>query len=122
MLETGEFDNDIDIPKDSIKWDISAENPSENPWNVSNASEFLKYCCPECEYSNQNLHDFSDHALENHVLSNTLFNDRTNNHDKSEIPSDSKVDDIKVEPSIEMYENNVEEDDIKSEFPTEGNM
>ena len=49
------------------------------------------------------------------------FNE-TNDHDKSKIPSDSKVDNIKIEPSIEMYDNNGEdtiEDDIKSEFPYE---
>ena len=67
-------------------------------------------------------------------MSNTLFNYRTNNHEKSEDTSDSKVDDIKVEPAIEMYEdngiiennencenieNNEFEDEIKSEFPYE---
>ena len=63
-----------------------------------------------------------------------MFNYRTNNHEKSENSSDSKVDGIKVEPAIEMYEdngiiennenseiieNNDFEDDIKSEFPYE---
>ena len=54
---------------------------SNNPWSVSDASVFLKYCCPECDYSNKNLPLFSKHALKNHVLANTLFN---NDNDDSE--------------------------------------
>ena len=54
---------------------------SNNPWSVSDASVFLKYCCPECDYSNKNLPSFSKHALKNHVLANTLFN---NDNDDSE--------------------------------------
>ena len=45
-----------------------------NPWSVSDASVFLKYCCPECEFTDQNLSEFSEHAVQNHVLANTLFN------------------------------------------------
>ena len=56
---------------------------SNNPWSVSDASVFLKYCCPECDYSNKNLPSFSKHALKNHVLANTLFN---NENDDSENP------------------------------------
>ena len=41
-----------------------------NPWSVEDASVFLKYCCPECEFSDWNLKSFADHALENHTGSN----------------------------------------------------
>ena len=44
-----------------------------NPWEVSDASRFLRYCCPECDFRNENLQEFSEHALENHILANTLF-------------------------------------------------
>ena len=44
-----------------------------NPWSVEDASVFLKYCCPECEFSDWNLKSFADHALENHTGSNVLF-------------------------------------------------
>lgn len=37
-----------------------------NPWLVKDASVFLKYNCPECDYSNQKLKVFTEHALENH--------------------------------------------------------
>merc|ERR1712238_393757 len=45
-----------------------------NPWDVCNASEFLKYCCPECDFKSGELDGFSQHAIGNHVLSNILFN------------------------------------------------
>mgnify|MGYP001348497107 CR=1 FL=1 len=45
----------------------------KNPWMVDNASVFLKYCCPECEFSDQDLQVFSDHAIENHKDAFALF-------------------------------------------------
>ena len=62
---SSELENDVDYSIDSeIKMDLTEEIiPSENPWSVPNVSEFLKYCCPECEYSDQNLDDFSEHAI-----------------------------------------------------------
>jgi len=48
-------------------------NFSVNPWDVSNASVFLSYCCPECDFKSGELLGFSQHAVINHVLSNTLF-------------------------------------------------
>ena len=44
-----------------------------NPWEVSDATAFLKYCCPECDFKNELYEEFSGHALENHVLATTLF-------------------------------------------------
>ena len=118
---SNELENDVDYSIDSeIKMDLTEEIiPSENPWSVPNVSEFLKYCCPECEYSDQNLDDFSEHAIENHLLSVTLF-DLPKNHKTTRIISEetvttngNTVTDIKIEPVIDMYDNN--EDDIKSE-------
>ena len=45
-----------------------------NPWAVSDASVFLKYCCPDCDYNHRELIVFSKHALENHKESSVLFN------------------------------------------------
>ena len=76
-------ENDIDV--ESVCSNIQPEVKSEfkekdyestfltNPWDVSNASVFLKYCCPECDFKSDELHGFSQHAVINHVLSNTLF-------------------------------------------------
>ena len=33
---------------DPLKVEVNADNP----WSVDQASAFLKYCCPECEYKN----------------------------------------------------------------------
>ena len=73
-----------------------------NPWEVSDASRFLRYCCPECDFRNENLQEFSEHALENHILANTLF-----------APG---KDTIKLESSHDSIVNDFTEDamDIKS--------
>ena len=51
-------------------------NFSTNPWDVSNPEVFLRYCCPECDFQSGELLGFSQHAVMNHVLSETLFIDR----------------------------------------------
>ena len=53
-------------PVQSIKQTI-------NHWQVEDVSIFLKYCCPGCEYNNENLSKFEDHAVENHENSLALF-------------------------------------------------
>ena len=52
------------------------KSDEDNPWSVVNASVFLKYCCPECEYSHQSLNTFSNHALENHHKAQLLFSQK----------------------------------------------
>ena len=39
-----------------------------NPWMVDDASVFLNYCCPECDFKEKNLQFFSDHALGQKLL------------------------------------------------------
>ena len=100
-----------------LKIDFSSKvlpslNISNNPWNVSSVSDFLNYNCPECEFKSIELDGFCQHATEKHELSKILFGDKIN----------SDITDIKIEPAIEMYDNNddiANEDDIKSEFPYE---
>ena len=57
---------------------IKKEDFDTNPWSVDDASVFLKYCCPECNYNDGSLKVFSHHALENHVRSSILFKDMKN--------------------------------------------
>jgi len=65
LYDLDDFDVDDELSNDLmedsytgyVEADISL-NESENPWEVSSASVFLKYCCPECQYSHQNLNDF----------------------------------------------------------------
>jgi len=52
------------------------ENFDSNPWSVEDATVFLKYCCPECDFQVLNLKSFSSHALENHVRSIALFDEK----------------------------------------------
>ena len=93
-----------------IKPDISRpKRKINNPWNVNDVSDFLKYCCPECDFTDQNLPQFTDHALENHVLSNILFNN-ANHQEDSEIKSEHKDDiDYKSEyPGMEIKDEPME--------------
>ena len=56
------------------KFNVKVEDSfSNNPWCVDDASAFLKFCCPECDYQIPDLQMFSDHALQNHAKSATLF-------------------------------------------------
>ena len=59
--------------------DVKTEEYFEsNPWSVEDASVFLKYCCPECDYQIIDFQLFSDHALENHSKSSALFGESNN--------------------------------------------
>ena len=45
-----------------------------NPWStVKDLSEFLNYCCPECDYTDKFEQSFSYHALQNHKNSSVFF-------------------------------------------------
>ena len=40
---------------------------------MTDATTFLRYCCPECDEQCKTLEKFSEHALSNHSKSTTLF-------------------------------------------------
>ena len=63
------MDNKLSLTRNPLK------NENHNPWSVENVSDFLKYCCPEpeCDYSNQTLKVFTEHALENHTKAKVFF-------------------------------------------------
>ena len=55
-----------------------------NPWQADDPSVFLKYCCPECDYINPELLNFTNHALENHVEAGVMFAPDEIENNKSE--------------------------------------
>ena len=63
------------ITENSVETFIKKEEYESNPWLVDSVSELLKYCCPECNYSEKDLKLFSNHAQENHERSSSLIND-----------------------------------------------
>ena len=65
----------MDINAD-VESNIKTEICESNPWSVEDVSIFLKYHCPECDYFDGNLEMFSDHALENHIKSMVLFEEK----------------------------------------------
>ena len=81
-------DNDtLDNSNINITFDpLKVEMRDSNPWLVEDVSSFLKYCCPECSYSDRDLETFSNHALGNHKSSVAFFsmdevNIKTENQD-----------------------------------------
>ena len=39
-----------------------------NPWDVSSIFNFTYYCCPECDWKEQNKQKFVNHAFTYHTL------------------------------------------------------
>ena len=83
-----------------------------NPWDVSKVSDFLKYCCPECDYQSIKLYNFEKHATKNHELSKTLFENSNNIIVKEEPGADF------LEPK-EVLEVKV---NFEEQFETESNI
>ena len=52
---------------------IKTEDNNKNPWLIENAENFLKYCCPECEYNSKDVQDFSKHVSGIHETSNKFY-------------------------------------------------
>ena len=46
--------------------EIDSEQLYANPWDVSDASVFLNYCCPQCDHKSRSLESFADHAVQIH--------------------------------------------------------
>ena len=86
---------EVDVEK--TKLETTAEF---NPWDVSDASEFLRYCCPECDQKCAQLGDFSKHAIESHPKAQALFESMESKDIKEEEPeevvvkSDHVIDDL----------------------------
>lgn len=65
-----------------------------NPWLVDTIEAFSFYCCPECTFKSNEPNFFQNHALKNHDLSKSLF-DNTN---LEEIKVKVKLENIEIEP------------------------
>ena len=139
IIEKPTIDN-IGEPYQNVLNHLKVEIGEINPWAVDKASAFLKYCCPECDYTDGNLTFFANHALGNHLDSNVFFTNKKLLEIKSEIgeqnfhseyssgfysqsPVDASVikketSEIVVDENEEMYEvdeNLVEMNDFKHE-------
>ena len=45
-----------------------------NPWDVSSIFNFTYYCCPECDWKDQNKQNFVNHAFTYHTSVSQGFN------------------------------------------------
>ena len=66
---------------------LNVELSKTNPWSVQDVSAFLKYCCPDCDYIDENLRLFATHAICNHSNAETFFTTQK----MLEIKSESEV-------------------------------
>ena len=71
-----------------------------NPWLVDTIEAFSFYCCPECTFKSNRPIFFQNHALQNHDLSKSLFDD-TN---LDEIKVKVKLENIEIEPGNSQIE------------------
>ena len=75
---------------------------TKNPWNVSDTSVFLNYCCPECDFQCSHLYNFEEHAVGTHELSKILFENNT----------------LKEESSSEIFEPTIHlKEDFENDTP-----
>ena len=75
-----EEENDIYSNKTNEFYLKVEDSFSNNPWCVDDATAFLKFCCPECEYQIPDLYMFSEHAIGNHSKSVVLFGHEKGNN------------------------------------------
>ena len=79
-----------------------------NPWLVEGIEAFSFYCCPECTFRSNEPNFFQIHALKNHALSKSLFD-----NDLEEIKVDIKVEHIEVEPDTPYDDSEKSEKEYK---------
>ena len=99
----------IDVLKDGTKYDIKHDikdviigQKNTNPWHMTSISEFLYYCCIECDFKDRNEENFIVHATSEHPKSREIFENNQNF----------------VEPEKKIEENSNDEstnEDIKSD-------
>ena len=82
------------IGKDPLKIVKVEDCITSNPWAGKDFSAFIKYCCPECEFNNDDLQLFSQHAFENYTNAIALFSKDVANEVRT---------DVKIEPLEDNY-------------------
>ena len=92
--------------------ELEDEATLNNPWDVTDASVFLQYCCPECDHRSKNLELFSDHALGNHPKSIKLFDkvDRPTKVHKNMVDFLENIDIPEDEQSLKQLTETIFED------------
>ena len=102
------------IKEDKIKLEILVKEDF-NPWAVSDASVFLRYCCPECEFQSKGLITFGEHAITNHHRSSVLFKPEETEL-KSEVAPDNS-DDEDYDPLLVEAKVKIDQSEESSMLP-----
>ena len=95
---------------------------SNNPWCVDDASAFLKFCCPECDYQIPDLQMFSDHALENHSKSLALFGTAEREAEETFIKKENLEMECSDEIQPEDFSSYLQEVDNLYEYPDQAKI
>ena len=107
-MESGSpFSTSGEAVKNCIKVPKVGDGFENNPWSVEDASAFLKYCCPECDYQILDFEMFSWHALQNHAKSKVLFevekyDEKVRNYEENITNFEDKV--TNYEEKVKQYE------------------
>ena len=91
------------------------ETNFSNPWNVSDLSIFLRYCCPECDYKCEEAHLFCEHALDFHRNSNVLLENLRGKKSQTNVKQEMNDDyreSFEVVPDFDDFDN---EDSLNQE-------
>ena len=64
-------DPGIEANSNSITQDSNDTNI--NPWKVKNLKEFLRYHCPQCDFTCKEESEFYSHAVETHKQARIIF-------------------------------------------------
>ena len=88
--------------KDDIKYDMKhdikdviTEQKNTNPWHMTSITDFLYYCCAECNFKDKIEENFIGHATSEHPKSREIFE---NNQTFDEIP-DNKLEENSTDGS-----------------------
>ena len=96
---------------------------NSNAWKVNEVSAFLKYCCPECIYSDSELDVFIEHAVENHEDSSVLFSEKSYFKDPKENDQTSEIDVkeecLEIGKHSQTFVNHIDHDIQSPEFESD---
>ena len=74
---------------------VKLELGVKNPWLTEDVTDFLNYCCPECDFKHKDVKSFSDHALQNHTNAADCLGIKYFKEEEIKAPGDNE--DVKME-------------------------
>ena len=98
---------------EAVKKETEPKSSENNPWHMTSISDFLFYCCAECNFKDKNEENFILHAKAHHPKFLEMF---VNNKDLVLPKSDLKEDEFNDEPNENVESDSEENVDKKEVF------